>query len=59
MGTRGALTPCGLGLNPGEVHTRAVILRQQFEAIDALKYRPGFDEAAARAKALLLGLPGA
>jgi hypothetical protein len=41
------------------VHTRAVILRQQFEAIDALKYRPGFDDAAARAKAFLLGLPGA
>jgi Nucleotidyl transferase AbiEii toxin, Type IV TA system len=42
-----------------QVHTRAVILRQQFEAIDALKYRPGFDEAVARAKAFLLGLPGA
>jgi Nucleotidyl transferase AbiEii toxin, Type IV TA system len=42
-----------------QVHTRAAILRRQFEAIDALKYRPGFDEAAARAKAFLQRLPGA
>jgi hypothetical protein len=59
MGTRGAVTPCGLGLNPGEGRTRLAIPRRQFEAIDALKYRLSFDDAVAGAKALLQRFPGA
>lgn len=36
---------------------RTAVLRAQFEAIDALKYKPTFDDAAARAKSFLLSLP--
>jgi hypothetical protein len=36
---------------------RATVLRAQFDAIDALQYRPTFDEAAARATRFLERLP--
>jgi len=36
---------------------RAAVLRAQFDAIDALKYRPTFDEAARRASEFLTTLP--
>lgn len=36
---------------------RATILRAQFEAIDVLRYKPGFEAAAARAASFLGSLP--
>jgi Nucleotidyl transferase AbiEii toxin, Type IV TA system len=37
--------------------SRSAVLQSQFEAIDALKYRPSFKQAAARAQAFLTHLP--
>ncbi len=36
---------------------RAAVLKAQFDAIDALKYRPTFDQAASRARTFLEALP--
>lgn len=41
----------------GQLRSRSDVLRAQFEAIDTLRYRPTFDDAAARATAFLRGLP--
>jgi Nucleotidyl transferase AbiEii toxin, Type IV TA system len=40
-----------------QLSERAAVLRAQFRAIDALKYRPTFDEAALRAANFLEALP--
>lgn len=40
-----------------QLHSRSDVLRAQFEAIDTLRYRPTFDDAAARATAFLGALP--
>lgn len=40
-----------------QLQSRSDVLRAQFEAIDTLRYRPTFDDAAARATAFLRGLP--
>jgi len=37
--------------------SRAAVLRAQFDAIDTLDYRPGFDAAAKRATSFLRSLP--
>jgi predicted nucleotidyltransferase component of viral defense system len=42
-----------------QLGVRAAVLRAQFEAIDALTYRPTFDEAAVRAARFLARLPSA
>ena len=40
-----------------QLSDRAAVLRAQFDAIDALRYRPTFDEAARRATTFLAALP--
>jgi hypothetical protein len=42
-----------------QLAARAAVLKAQFDAIDALKYRPTFEEAADRAERFLRGLPQA
>jgi Nucleotidyl transferase AbiEii toxin, Type IV TA system len=42
-----------------QLASRATLLKTQFEAIDALNYRPSFDQAAQRAAQFLLSLPDA
>jgi hypothetical protein len=42
-----------------QLSQRAAVLRAQFDAIDAMKYRPTFDEAARRATEFLVALRGA
>lgn len=41
----------------GQIQSRAAVLRAQFDAIDALGYRPTFDEAVKRATRFLQSLP--
>ncbi|MFT3666341.1 nucleotidyl transferase AbiEii/AbiGii toxin family protein [Piscinibacter sp.] len=41
----------------GQLHSRDAVLRAQFEAIDVLHYKPGFDEALHRAVDFLQRLP--
>ena len=40
-----------------QLATRAAVLKAQFDAIDVLKYRPTFEDAAVRAERFLKGLP--
>jgi hypothetical protein len=40
-----------------QLSTRAAVLKAQFDAIDVLKYRPTFEDAAVRAERFLKGLP--
>jgi hypothetical protein len=42
-----------------QLSTRAAVLKAQFDAIDVLKYRPTFEDAAVRAERFLAGLPPA
>jgi hypothetical protein len=43
-------------LSQERVSYKTAVLRAQFDAIDALKYRPTFDEAARRATEFLVAL---
>jgi hypothetical protein len=40
-----------------QLESRAAVLRAQFDAIDALEYRPTFDEAVERVSRFLQSLP--
>lgn len=41
-----------------QLRSRAAVLRAQFDAIDAMRYRPTYDDCVARAERFLSGLPG-
>lgn len=42
-----------------QLHARAPVLRAQFDAIDAMRFRPSYDDCVARAERFLCALPGA